>query len=125
MKKHGLSIGLERVDDTFFVSMKVVGQLTHEDYKIITPLLESALQGVESPKIDLLMDATELEGWVLRAAWDDLKLGLKHGKSFERIAIVGNQRWLEVSAKVGSWFMSGKVKYFEDMAEATAWVSRA
>ncbi len=40
IKKHGLSIGIERVDNEFFLSFKAVGTLTHEDYEKIKPLME-------------------------------------------------------------------------------------
>ncbi len=36
--RHGLSIGIERVNNEFFLSLKAVGKLTHEDYKKITPM---------------------------------------------------------------------------------------
>ena len=114
VKRHGLSIGIERINENFFLSLKATGKLTHDDYKTITPMIESALQGVENPKIKALVDGTELEGWEMRAAWDDFKIGLKHGSEFEKIAIYGNKRWQEMSAKVGSWFMSGEVKYFDN-----------
>ncbi len=35
--RHGLSIGIERFGSDFFLSLKAVGKLTHEDYKRITP----------------------------------------------------------------------------------------
>ncbi len=121
-KRHGLSIGIERIDEAFFLSLKAIGKLTHEDYKIITPMIDSALEGVKDPKINVIIDGTELEGWELRAAWDDLKLGLKHGREFEKIAIVGNKKWQEYSARMGSWFISGEVKYFESESEALDWL---
>lgn len=122
VKRHGLSIGIERINENFFLSLKATGKLTHDDYKAITPMIESALEGVDQPKIKALVDGTELEGWELRAAWDDFKIGLKHGSEFEKIAIYGNKRWQEMSAKVGSWFMSGEVKYFDNRDEALDWL---
>ncbi len=122
-QRHGLSIGIERVGDEFFLSLKVVGKLTHEDYETITPMVDSALSAVKEPRVKALIDGTELEGWELRAAWDDFKLGLKHGNEFEKIAIYGNKRWQEITAKMGSWFISGEVKYFGDVEEALAWLS--
>jgi hypothetical protein len=122
--RHGLSIGLERVGQEFFVTLKAVGKLTHEDYQEMTPVLEAALQRVEEPRIRLLFDGTEMEGWELRAAWDDFKMGLKHGSKFEKIAIYGNRNWQEIAAKVGSWFMSGEVQYFESYTEAVAWLQQ-
>jgi len=122
VKRHGLSIGIERTDDDFFLSLKAIGKLTHDDYLTITPMIESALEGVDHPKIKAIFDGTELEGWELRAAWDDFKIGLKHGSEFDRIAIYGNKRWQEIGAKVGSWFMSGEVKYFENRDDALEWL---
>lgn len=122
--KHGLSIGIERVNDKFFLSLKAVGKLTHADYEMITPLIDAALASVKEPKVDALIDATELEGWELRAAWDDFKLGLKHHNEFNKIAIWGNKNWQEIAAKVGSWFISGEVKYFHHLTEATSWLNK-
>lgn len=122
--RHGLSIGLERVGQEFFVTLKAVGKLTHEDYQEMTPMLDAALQRVEEPRIRLLFDGTEMEGWDLRAAWDDFKMGLKHGSKFEKIAIYGNRNWQEIAAKVGSWFMSGEVRYFESHADAVEWLQQ-
>jgi len=119
---HGLSVGIERVGSDFFLKLKVSGKLTHDDYTIINPFVESALDGIKDPKIDVLFDATELQGWELKAAWDDFKFGLKHGKEFKKIAIYGNKNWQEISAKVGSWFISGEIKYFEDYDTALSWL---
>ena len=54
IKKHGLSIGIERVDNNFFLSFKAIGKLTHEDYEKITPVIDAALEGIKEPKIKVL-----------------------------------------------------------------------
>jgi len=120
--RHGLSIGIERVNNEFFLSLKATGKLTHEDYEKINPMIDSALQGIKDPNIKVFIDGSEFEGWELRAAWDDFKLGLKHGNNFDKIAIFGNKKWQEYSAKIGTWFISGDVKYFEDADEALTWL---
>lgn len=122
--RHGLSIGIERVENDFFLSLKAVGKLTHEDYKTITPLIDSALAQVKEPNVNVLIDGTELEGWELRAAWDDFKLGLKHNNEFRKIAIYGNKNWQEITAKIGAWFISGEVQYFDNLLEALHWVKK-
>jgi hypothetical protein len=120
--RHGLSIGIEKTGSKFFLSLKATGKLTHEDYEIITPMIDSALEGVKKPVVDVFIDGSELEGWELRAAWDDMKLGLKHGSDFNRIAIYGNKKWQEYASKLGSWFISGEIKYFESADEALTWL---
>ncbi|MGD8784240.1 MAG: STAS/SEC14 domain-containing protein [Thioalkalispiraceae bacterium] len=122
VKRHGLSIGIETIDNNIYLTMKAIGKLTHEDYATLVPMIESALDTVKEPKVKALIDGTELEGWELRAAWDDFKLGLKHGNEFEKIAIYGNKGWQEIAAKIGSWFMSGEVKYFETYNDALDWL---
>ena len=121
-KRHGLSIGIDRVENQFFLTLKAQGKLTHEDYETITPMIDSALAEVKDPNIKALIDGTELEGWEPRAAWDDFRLGLKHGSEFEKIAIYGNKDWQKIAAKIGSWFTSGEVKYFKNYEEAVAWL---
>ena len=93
--RHGLSIGIERSGNNFFLSLKAVGTLTHADYEVIRPLIDSALATVKQPSVDVLVDGTELDGWELRAAWDDFKLGLKHNNEFKKVAIFGNKKWQE------------------------------
>lgn len=125
MIRHGLSIGIERVNNHFFMSIKAVGKLTHEDYEKVTPLIDASLEGVKDPKVNVFLDASKFEGWKLRAAWDDFKIGLKHGSEFDRIAIFGNKKWQEYTAKIGTWFVSGEVKYFENADEALSWLQQS
>lgn len=121
--RHGLTIGIERSDNDFFLSIRAYGKLTHEDYLRITPVIDSALKGVEEPQIDVFLDASEMEGWELRAAWDDFRLGLKHGSEFRRVAIYGHKRWQEMLAKLSSWFISGEVRFFMEAGAALGWLS--
>lgn len=120
--EHGISVGIERVESVFFLSLKAVGKLTHADYEKITPMIDSALAEVDYPKIKALIDFSELDGWELRAVWDDFKIGLMHGSEFDKVAMFGSKRWQELAAKVGSWFISGEVKYFDNFEDAFNWL---
>ncbi|GAL03207.1 hypothetical protein JCM19237_6100 [Photobacterium aphoticum] len=119
---HGIHIDVEQVGNQIFMEIKAIGTLTHSDYEKIIPLIEDAMEGIEHPVINVYIDGTEFEGWQLQAAWDDLKLGLKHGRKFHKVAIYGNQRWQEIMSKVGGWFISGEVRYFDDSIEAINWL---
>lgn len=121
-QRHGLSIGMERVGNEFLMTMKATGKLHHADYEIITPMIESALQGVTHPHIRAFVDCLELDGWDAHAAWDDFRLGMRYQGDFERIALVGRNGWQEWAAKVGGWFLPGEVRFFEDADAAWAWL---
>uniref|UniRef100_Q31FZ2 STAS/SEC14 domain-containing protein n=1 Tax=Hydrogenovibrio crunogenus (strain DSM 25203 / XCL-2) TaxID=317025 RepID=Q31FZ2_HYDCU len=123
VSRRGFSLGIDRIGDLVFLSMKVQGKLTHDDYSQMTPMIDSALKGVKDPKVKALVDLTEMEGWELRAAWDDFKMGLSYGGEFEKIAIIGHKKWQDFIAKVGSWFISGNIKRFESEEEAINWLS--
>jgi len=124
MIEHGISIGINRVDNFFFMKIKINGTLTHEDYKRMVPMLRSSIAGVKEPDVRILMDATEFNGWELRAAWDDLKFGIEFRQIFSKIAIVGTSTIEEYAAKIGSWFMNGDMKFFESLDEAYEWLNK-
>ena len=122
-KRHGLTIEIEKFDDEFMLTFKISGKLTHEDYEKINPLLESSLKGVQNPKLNVLADISELEGWEIQAAWDDLKFGLKYGSTFGKIAIYGTQSWIDYGVKISSWFVDGEIKQFDHLNDAITWIS--
>ncbi|WP_339868113.1 DUF2892 domain-containing protein [Pseudohongiella nitratireducens] len=51
LKRHGISIGIERTGQHFFLCLKAQGKLTHEDYQTITPL-EYSIMKCNIGKID-------------------------------------------------------------------------
>ncbi|XOV79723.1 MAG: STAS/SEC14 domain-containing protein [Aestuariibacter sp.] len=119
---HGISLGIESHDEQIHLYFKAVGKLTHNDFDIMVPMLESTLGEVREPRVKALFDCTEFKGWELQAAWDDFKLGLRHGNAFAKIAIFGDKPWHKTVSKVANWFTSGKVQYFENVTEARAWL---
>ena len=48
---HGLNVGIERHDDQFFLNMKISGKLTHADYEVINPMLDSAIMRRAAPSL--------------------------------------------------------------------------
>ena len=72
MTRHGLSIGIERVGNEFFLSLKAIGTLTHKDYEKIKPMIDSALASINDPKVKVgefgeMLEENESwlpDGWV-------------------------------------------------------------
>ena len=122
--EHGISIGISRVDDFFFMKVKINGTLTHEDYEKMIPMLRNSIEGVKDPEIRVLMDATEFKGWELRAAFDDFRFGIEFRNVFSKIAFVGTSTWEEYGVKIGSWFMRAEVEFFKSLDEAYNWLNQ-
>lgn len=124
IKKHGISIGVHRINEEFYIAIKAVGRLSHDDYTFMTPVLEEAMKEVHQPSMKLFFDGTEFDGWEARAAWDDFRLGMKYGSQFSKVAMVGNKKWEKMAATVGSWFIKGEMECFEDTDAALEWLFR-
>ena len=105
------------------VTLKATGKLTHTDYSVMVPILTQAITTMPNVKVNMLLDATEFEGWEAQAAWDDFKFGIEFKDVFLKIAIVGTRTWQEYIAKMGDWFMDGEVKFFYDLEEAKEWTA--
>ncbi len=122
IEEHGISVALKRENGKLYGELKMIGKLTHEDYEVFVPILERALKEAKGLEIDMLVDMTQFKGWKARAAWDDMVFGLKHRKSFDKMAIVGKKKWEEVAVKMMKPLMKGKIRFFKDKQKALKWL---
>jgi hypothetical protein len=101
-----------------------VGTITKYDYeRVIIPVVEEKLKAHE--KVSMLYHiGPKYQHFSLGAAWDDLKLGVKHLRSWKRIALVSDVRWIRGGIRVLGWLMPAKVHVFhnEQFNQARAWV---
>jgi hypothetical protein len=102
--------------------IKAVGKLTHEDYETFVPSFEQLLKNIKEPKVKVLADLSEFEGWEMQAAWDDLKFGLSHNNDFEKIAVAGHSDLYKYGVKISNWFTPYEMHYFEDINKAKEWL---
>ncbi|WP_434565672.1 STAS/SEC14 domain-containing protein [Vibrio chagasii] len=122
IERHGISVGIERVSGETIIVFKAKGKLTHDDYQAMIPILKTTIKEIDSSALKMMVDISTLTGWELRAAWDDFKLGLELNSKIGKIAICGDKSWQELASKVGSWFVSGDIKSFEDHDSAIEWL---
>jgi len=118
-----IDINIEPKDGALNVTLKATGKLTHQDYETLIPMMEMSIKSIPNAKVNMLIDATDFQGWEAQAAWDDFKFGMEYKDIFLKIAIVGTKTWQEYAAKMGDWFMHGEVKFFYDLDEAKAWIN--
>ena len=103
----------------------VSGKLEKTDYALIVPEFERLIR--QHGKLSLLFDMTNFHGWDAGAAWEDLKLYIKHFADIESIAMVGEKKWQKGMSTFAKPFTKAKVRYFDhtDIAEARKWLSEA
>lgn len=98
--------------------MWVDGKVTTSGYRKFLARLEQILSEV-SP-ISVMIDLDDLEGTEPGAVLSDLKFGLTHLKSFDRMALIGEDRWIHRLAKIPNPFPF-EIKAFTEKERHTAW----
>lgn len=119
---HGLTLESVDVAHGSVITVFARGRLSHQDYQAFIPQLEAAIAEQAGDQLRLVFDARELEGWEPQAAVDDLRLGLRHGRHVERVALITEARWLTLLSSVVGWLVPGELRHFEDRATADAWI---
>lgn len=119
---HGFTLECVDVAHGSVITVRARGRLSHQDYQEFIPQLEAAIAEQTADRLRLVFDARELQGWEPQAAVDDLRLGLRHGRHVERVALITDARWLTLLSSVVGLLMPGELRHFEDRATADAWI---
>jgi hypothetical protein len=107
-------LGLEAIDD-----------VEKEDYEnVIVPAVEQAIAQHGKVRLVYLLGPKfdEYEG---EAVWEDLKLGVRNPRSFERMAIVSDARWAGPAVKMFSILWPGQARAFPlaELETAKRWAA--
>lgn len=107
------------------LGFEAVDEVEEEDYRdVLVPAIERAIDKFGKVRIVYLL-GPEFEEYDDDAAKADLKLGLSHPASFERIAIVTNVGWAKPAIRALSLVMPGHARTFRvaELEEAKAWAA--
>jgi len=100
------------------------GTVSAEDYEsVIIPAVEA--QFSRHDKVRFLYHlGEEFSGFESAAMWDDAKLGFKHLRGWERIAVVTDIEWLKAAVRIFGVAIPGEVRVFASHAlhEAKVWI---
>lgn len=106
------------------LGVRAEGEVTGKDYEsVIMPAVEGKLK--RYPKIRLLYDCRDMQGFSAAAAWDDARVGLRHIGSWEKIAVVSDEHWIIHAVKGFAFLMPCEVRVFEgsQFDAAKGWIS--
>lgn len=111
-----------REPEELVVALQVIGTLQKSDFEVLGPRLDVLLE--QHGKLRLFVELVDFEGWTAGAAWEDVKLALKHFRDIERIAVVGESRWEKGIAVLAKPFTAAEVRYFdvEERVSAQSWI---
>lgn len=109
------------------LGLRFHGQVTGDDYdRVLAPALEGAIEAHERIKA-LVVFGEDFEGYDLAAIWDDTRLGLRHWRGFERIAVVSDVPWLRTVVRAFGVAMPCPVRLFggAEQDDARRWLAES
>lgn len=98
----------------------VSGDISKDDYKLLTPAVSSAIG--QYGNVNILLDMTEFK-WEKVNAWGaDLSFGHELHGSIAKMAIVGNKTWEKHLTKLATPLYAKDAQYFETLDDGWTWV---
>ena len=111
---------LRRLDEGIgnTLGYEVTGKLTEKEFETLSEEFKAVV--AEHGKVRLLVRMSEIPRMELGALAEDLKLA-PYAKDIERYAIVSDSTLIEWAQKIGSSFIGGELRHFEDARYEEAW----
>ncbi len=103
------------------LGVRATGKLTDEDYqKVLIPALEEVVKKYGKSRLLCYMD-DNFQGLEIKAMWDDAKFFFPHQDDFDKMAIVGGKKWIELLMKLFARLMQGETRIFPGARLQEAW----
>ena len=104
---------------------RAVGEVNRHDYdRVVQPLLDAA-RG-EGRRLKLLYEfGPKFRGFTAGAVWEDLQVGVRYLRLFERCAIVSDHDWVRRTSRAMALLMPCPVRVFRDAdrQQAIEWLA--
>lgn len=98
----------------------VYAELSLADFREFETAVQRELK--QAPKIKLLLDLSNMSGYTLDVAWEDVRFTRAHAHDFRRIAVVTGSMWVTWLGWLPAAFTDAEIEHFEDAAAAGAWL---
>ena len=100
----------------------VYAELALADFRELEAAVNNELR--RAPKLELLLDLTNMSGYTLDVAWEDIKFTRAHAHDFKRIAVVTSGEWISWLGWLPAAFTDAEIEHFDDASSALAWLRR-
>lgn len=105
------------------VSITVLGEFTLDDFSEFEQYLID--RNLFDSRPDLLFDLTEMAGFTVDMAVEEIKFSRLHGGDFRRLAVVTDSQWVAWSAWLETLFVKAELRVFAARDAARAWLAEA
>ena len=107
------------------VGIYAKGEVTEDEIESKVKVRLSEMKNNQGEINYLLVLETDIQNFTVKAWWEELKTGFKNFSSWNKIAVVTDQKTMEWLADSFKFFIPGKSKGFqmEELEEAKKWIS--
>lgn len=106
--------------DKDILAIKATGKLTKGDLDDLVPVLKKHISASKDPHLIMILE--DFKGWEDTAAfWKDLQLDVEYIGHFDRIAVVGDQKWEEWGTRLVDPITKEELKFFPIDQAKDAW----
>jgi hypothetical protein len=118
-----MPLDLREIYDGQVLIVNLSGKLKAADYDTFGPAVEQSI--AKHGKISAVVEMHDFDGWEMGALWEDIKFDTKHFRDFDRLAMIGDEKWEQAMAAFCKPFTTAEVKYFDraESQQAIAWAS--
>jgi hypothetical protein len=114
-------IAIKPNDQSDVIEVQVADKVTAQDLKLFEEYFNHKKEVHD--KVNLLMVVNEI-GYTPQGLFEDIKFDTRHWNDFNKIAVVSDKKWLELSTKVANALPSVEVEHFnlDEKDQAKSWL---
>ena len=102
------------------LGIKVCAKVRAVDYDtILVPAIEALIE--QHGAMNMLVDMNDFAGAEIAAVWEDFKVGIRHMKDFKKVAVVGDQKWVEWMSRLMDPVTGFEIKSYLSADIEAAW----
>tara|TARA_R110002051_G_scaffold126868_1_gene200467 strand:+ start:118 stop:477 length:360 start_codon:yes stop_codon:yes gene_type:complete len=104
------------------IATLATGKLEQQDIEKVHPIIHSILD--KGFKVRWYFEMVNFTGWDVPGLWEDLKMDTAHATDYEKIAMVGDEKWQEWITQFMKPFTNAEIKYFnlDQKEDAKSWI---
>jgi len=111
---------INQMKNSNVIGIKADHVVKKEDYKKLDSIVERKANIYGS--LRMIVNIGELDGILLSAFWEDLKISVNHPKDFEKVAIVGSNNVKKIIIKTIAPLVNSEIRCFEKKLKAQQWI---
>jgi hypothetical protein len=105
--------------ETGYIHVVIFGQFTLQDYKEFE---DNVLYDINfHGPTRLLFDLSEMTGYTLDMALEEIDFTRKHKQDFAQVAVVSDDQWVVWSVWINRAIADANIMVFESVADALLW----